>query len=140
VAPENQIHDLHPPIAPSELYWVAPVPEGGLTLSPDGRTATLEMKDVTIIDQPKWPAYDAQVTPAHLTFRMIWKATDEPVKYEDAIRQFRITGFRATAQLEASVDVPAIGFSWKSDPLATSRANFAVIGEEVNGRYYSAPS
>jgi hypothetical protein len=37
----------------------------------------------------------------------------------------------------ASVDVPSLGFSWKSDPLTTSHADFAVIGEEVNGGYYA---
>jgi len=38
--------------------------------------------------------------------------------------------------LEAQVEVPSIGFSWKSDPLNTSKADVAIIGEEVNGRYY----
>jgi len=30
----------------------------------------------------------------------------------------------------------SIGLSWKSDPLNTSKCDFAIIGEEVNGRYY----
>ena len=34
------------------------------------------------------------------------------------------------------VEVPSIGFSWKSDPLEKSQADIAIIGEEVNGRYY----
>ncbi len=38
--------------------------------------------------------------------------------------------------LQAEIVVPSIDFSWKSDPLATSRAAFAIIGDEVNGRYY----
>jgi hypothetical protein len=40
--------------------------------------------------------------------------------------------------MEAEVHVPAIGFSWKSDPLNTSRSDFAIIGEEVNGRYFDS--
>lgn len=122
------------------MYWVAPVPDGALTIAPDGRSATLEMKDVPIIDQPKWPAYDAQVHPARMTFRLVFKATGEKVNFDDPAKEFRITGFKATAQLEASVEVPSLGFSWKSDPLANSHADFAVIGEEVNGRYYPAPA
>ena len=43
----------------------------------------------------------------------------------------------ATAQLEATVEVPSLGFGWKSDPLATSSAAFGVIGEEKNGRYFT---
>lgn len=95
------------------------------------------MEDVPIIDQPRWPAYDAQTYPASLSFTLVFTKLDEPVTYEMPSQQFRFTGVKATAQLEASLDVPSLGFSWKSDPLETSRANFAAIGEEVNGKYYT---
>jgi hypothetical protein len=29
----------------------------------------------------------------------------------------------------------SIGFSWKSDPLNTSRCDFGIMGDEVNGLY-----
>jgi hypothetical protein len=61
------------------LYWVVPIPKGGLAISPDGQTATLEMENVAVVDQPKWPALDAVGTPAIMSFRMIWKATDEKI-------------------------------------------------------------
>ena len=115
---------------------MVPVPAGGLTASSDGNTLTLEMKDVPVVDQPHWPAIDSLATPARMAFKMVWKSTAEPVVYNDPSRQFRFTGSRATCQLEARVEVPSLGFSWKSDPLETSRADFAIIGEEVNGRYY----
>jgi len=51
---------------------------------------------------------------------------------------FRFIGTRATCQLEAQVEVPSIGFSWRSDPLDTSKADVAILGEEVNGRYYDS--
>jgi hypothetical protein len=38
--------------------------------------------------------------------------------------------------MEAQVDVPSTGFSWKSHPIATSKADFAIMGDGVNGRYY----
>jgi len=136
--PVNQIHDFHPPIAPSGLYWVVPVPERGLGVSPDGNTFTLEMQNVAVVDQPRWPALDSIATPARMNFKMAWKSTGEPAKYEDASKHFRFTGTRATCQMEAQVEVPSIGFSWKSDPLNTSKCDFAIIGEEVNGRYYDA--
>jgi len=34
--------------------------------------------------------------------------------------------------------VPSIGFWWKSDPLNMSKADVAIIGEEVNGHYYDS--
>jgi len=134
--PANQIHDFHPPVAPSGLYWVAPVPGAGLTVSADRKTITLEMRDVPVVDQPRWPALDSIATPARMTFKLVWQSTDEPVHYENPAEQFRFTGNRAVCRLQATVDVPSIGFSWKSDPIETSAADFAVVGEEVNGRYY----
>ena len=115
---------------------MTPVPSDGLTFSSDGKTATLQMANLPIIDQPRWPAMDAETTPAVLDFKLVFKATDEPVKYEDPTRQYRFEGFKATAQLEAVVRVPSIDFIFKTDPLEASRCDFAVIGNEVNGRYY----
>lgn len=96
------------------------------------------MKNVAVVDQPKWPALDAVGTPASMSFKLIWKATSEEVVYDDPQKQFRVQGYLANAQLEARVEMPSTGFSWQSDPLSTSRATFAIIGEEVNGRYYTA--
>ena len=116
---------------------MVPVPEGGLVISPDGKVATLEMRNVAVVDQPRWPALDAVGMPAAMSFKIIWKATDEPIIYDDPLKQFRVEGFKAVSQLEASVETPSVGFSWKSDPLSESRANFAIIGYETNGRYYN---
>jgi len=75
------------------------------------------MSNLPIIDQPRWPAMDAETTPAYLDFRLVFNSTDEPVKYEDSIRQYRFEGFKATAQLQAAVRVPSIEFTFKTDPL-----------------------
>jgi hypothetical protein len=130
------VHDFHSPISAEGLYWVTPVPSSGLTFSADGKTATLRMENVPIIDQPRWPAMDAETTPAFLDFKLVFTATDEPVKYENAMQQFRFEGFKAKAQLEAKVSVPSINFTFKTDPLETSRCDFAVMGYEANGTYY----
>jgi hypothetical protein len=112
------------------------VPIDGLTFSADDKTATLQMSKVPIIDQPRWPAMDAESTPAFLSFKLVFKSTGEPVKYEDASRQYRFGGFKADAQLEAAVQVPSIDFTFKTDPIDTSKCDFAVMGTEVNGKYY----
>jgi hypothetical protein len=138
VVPANEIHDFHPPIAPSGLFWVVPVPQGGLTISRDGNSFALEMRNVSVIDQPRFPALDSVGTPARMSFKLVGNSTGEPVKYEDASKHFRFSGTRASCQLEAQVEVPSIGFSWKSDPLSTSKSDFAIMGEEVNGRYYDS--
>jgi hypothetical protein len=138
LVPANQIHDLHPPIAPSGLYWVVPVPANGLTISADRKMFTLEMQNVPVIDQPRWPALDSVATPARMSFKMVWNSNGEPSVYEDASKHFRFTGTRAACQMEARIEVPSIGFSWESDPLDTSKCDFAIVGEEVNGRYCDA--
>lgn len=94
------------------------------------------MNDVPIIDQPRWPAIDAESTPAFLDFKLVFRSTEERVSYEDASRQYRFVGFKATAQLEASVRVPSIDFTFKTDPLENSSCDFAVMGTEANGKYY----
>jgi hypothetical protein len=119
---------------------VVRIPEGGLVFSPDGKAATLEMKNVEAVDQPRWPALDAVGTPALMTFKLIVQATGDEIIYDDPQKQFRVQGRLASAQLEARVELPSTGFWWQSDPLSTSRASFAIVGEEVNGRYYTPKS
>jgi hypothetical protein len=113
-----------------------PVPQAGLNFSADEKTATLKVTEVPIVDQPRWPAMDAETTPAFLSFTLVFRVTDEPVKYENAYQQYRFEGFKANAQLEAVVLVPSVDFTFKTDPLEASGADFAVMGAEVNGRYY----
>ncbi len=79
---------------------------------------------------------DAESTPAFMDCTVVWTPTDTPVKYEDSTRQYRFEGHIATAQLEAKIRVPDIGFTFTTDPLSTSTCDFAVIGNAVNGKYY----
>lgn len=81
---------------------------------------------------------DAESTPAFMDFKLVFTSTEEPVKYEDPARQYRFAGFKASAQLEATIRVPSIDFAFKTDPLQTSKSDFAVMGVEVNGKYYEA--
>ena len=113
------------------------VPTNALVVTGDGRHAILTMRDLAVIDQPRWPAHNAETLAVRISFRAEWTATDERVVYDDPAKLFRVTGWLATARLEAEVEVPALGFTWRSDPLESSSTSFGVIGEEVNGRYYS---
>lgn len=114
------------------------IPDGALIVSADGRHASLEINGVDVIDQPKWPAHDAATTPARLSYRVEWDATDERATYDDPARMFRATGWRATTRLYATVEIPSTGYKWTSDPIATSNAAFGFIGDEVNGRFLAA--
>jgi hypothetical protein len=121
------------------LYWVVPVAANQLQITADRKIITLEMHGVPVVDQPRWPALDSIATPARMSFKMVWKSTGVPVNYEDASKHFHFTGTKAACQMEAEIEVPSTGFSWKSDPLESSKCDFAIMGEEVNGRYYDMP-
>jgi hypothetical protein len=116
---------------------MVPIPPGNPVFSSDGKTATVEMKDVAVRDEPKFPALDAISAPARMSFKLVVRATDQKVVYDDPLKQFRVDGYLATAQLEAQISVPSVGFYWKSDPLESSKSSFGVIGDEANGRYYT---
>jgi hypothetical protein len=135
--PKNRIHDFHPPTAASGLYWVVPIPKGALKVGEDSRTVTLQMKDVEVADQPLWPKFQAAMRPAKLSFRLVLTATKEKISWDVAPRQFRFEGHKAKAQLEASVEVPSLKYSWKSEALEKSTADFAILGQEANGKFYS---
>ena len=81
------------------------------------------VSNVAVIDQPGWPAMDAETTPASMDF---------------PTRQYRFEGFKAAAQLEDTFSVPSIDFTFKTDPLENPKCDFAVMGDEVNGKYYEA--
>lgn len=131
----HRIHDLHPSIAPTGLYWVVPVPDGGLKVSQDGRSATLTLERVAVVDQPNYPNPEP-TRPATMSLRMVWTAQPEPLHFKDVTKSFEVQGFRATTQGEFSVEIPSLGFRWKSDPLETSSAAFGLIGTERNGAYF----
>ena len=80
---------------------------------------------------------DAGTTPAFMDFKLVFKATDEAVKYEDPSLQYRFEGFRAAAQFEATIRVRSIDFIFTTNPLETSKRDFAVMGAEVSGKYYA---
>ena len=111
------------------------IPDGALTVSADGRHASLEIAALEVIDQPKWPAHDAATTPARLSYRVEWDATDERATYDDPAKLFRVIGWRAVTRLHATVEIPSTGYRWTSDAIGTSSAAFGFIGDEVNGRF-----
>jgi hypothetical protein len=106
--------------------------------SADGKVATLQMNNVAVIDQPKWPAMDAETTPAFMDFKLVFKQLDETVTFDNPQQQYHFEGHRASAQLEATIRVPSTNFTFKTDPLESSKCDFAVMGTEVNGKYYPA--
>ncbi len=113
------------------LYWTFEISGGEVQVSSDGRSATLEVGDKAIIDEPKFPI-DGPVYDAVESFRITWEATGDLQTLEGPNKYFLIQGYPATVTGEFSVVLPELNFSFTGQ--ATS--NFAFLGTEVNGHYY----
>lgn len=132
----SRLHDFHPPISSSGLFWTIPAPADSCTIDADGRAATIDVQKVFVVDQPAFPDRVPTTPGTLLTMRVTWKATAERVRLNDPHKQFAVDAHRAEAHVAFSVEVPGVGFTWRSDPIETSSASFAIVGHEMNGRYY----
>ncbi len=135
MVPENKIHDLHPAIRPSGLYWTTTLAASNLNISQDGRTATLEVNNLTMIDEPKFPKA-GPASSATMSFKIVWTATGSPVAFSNADKHFSVLAAPAQARASFKVAVPSDNFTWTSDPLETSTSTDGLLGMEVNGSFY----
>lgn len=94
------------PLHPRCCTGWCPYQRNGLSVSEDGEVFTLQMQNVQIIDQPRWPALDSVATPARISFKMVWKSNGEPAACEDATKHFRFSGTHAACQMETSDEAP----------------------------------
>lgn len=90
-----------------------------------------------MIDEPKFPDQGPTYS-AIKSFRIEWEADGDRATLEDEARYFQIGGFPARVRAEFAVEVPELGFSWKSDPIEAQTAStvYGFLGGEVNGQYY----
>jgi len=135
LGPDNKIHDLHPPISPTGLFWNILVPDSSVTIAPDRQTATLVLNDVAVIDEPNFPK-PGPVNQGTMSLRIVWTVAGGMRMFNDASNHFAVQGFVSTAKAEFKVSVPALNFSWTSSPMETSHSTFAGMGNEVNGEFY----
>ena len=132
----SRVHDFHPPISASGLFWTIPIPPETCTFGDDGASASVDVKNLFVVDQPNFPDRTPTTPGLLVSMRVTWKAVARHERFGDAQKQFAFEGRRAEAQIAFAVTVPSRDFTWNSDPIETSRARFALIGRESNGRYY----
>lgn len=132
------MHDFHPPISASGLFWTVRVPEACCTFAADGSSASVDVRDLSIIDQPAFPDRAGTVAGTLSHMRVTWTATSRAARIADAGKHFAFEGHEATAHMEFAVTIPSTGFAFASGPLATSGARFAIVGSESNGQYVAS--
>jgi hypothetical protein len=131
------VHDFNGGIQPSGLFWIVRLPDSAFRVSRDGRRATLEAKDVSVLDSFQFGG--PNVVPATVSFTVRWRAT--------AARQRRgkgravaptspaaFLGDFAPARSTASFSGSEFGFSFRST-MATSDRGYAELGPERNGTF-----
>jgi hypothetical protein len=132
----SQVNDFNGGIIPSGLFWTLPVDDDALRVSHDGRRAVLEVDELPVIDSFQF--FGPSQTPASVSFRAEWRATgpfeergsgtdvppDDPAAFLG-----RLAVARSTANFEGS----EFGFSFRSDPGASTDRGFAEMGRERNG-------
>jgi hypothetical protein len=72
--------------------------------------------------------------PATVTYNVRWARHGTPITVDDGVH-FHVKGRQTTATIEWSAREK--GFRFHSDPRSTTHTNFALVGEERNGVFYS---
>jgi hypothetical protein len=132
----SQVHDFNGAIQPSGLFWIVELPDDAFRVSRDGRRAVLAAAHVSVVDSFQFGGPIA--VPATVSFRVRWEATgprqrrgggpDVPPTDPAAF-----LGRFATARSTASFSGSELGFSFRSDPGASTDRGFAEMGTERNG-------
>jgi hypothetical protein len=134
------VHDFNADIADSGLFWTIQIPDDALTVSANKKSATLHLDNVSIIDSFQFLGENS--VPATVSFDITWTGSgprhhfkpgsDDPTDPTNFNGKFRF-GVAAGTFSGFNSD----GFSFTSDPGASSEGIFAEIGTESNGSFVS---
>src|SRR6516162_8209195 len=137
-----QIHDFNPGIINSGpatgLFWTIHIPARDVHVDLDRATATMRVKDADVEDYHtlKNAVLDGPSDPASVSFVIRWQGVKARVEVDDFDLGFAGQFIEDSATVEWSASVPSTGFSYTSDPAATSKTVFAEIGSERNGVFF----
>ena len=133
----HQVHDFNPGISPNGLFWTVPIPLNAVQIDLDGGVATLQVNHLTVADYTTVPKSLARgsSTPATVSFTVRWtgQRTRQPVR--DAANGFTGEFVRNTATIEWTASTN--GFTFTSDPAATSKSLVSLLGKERNGVFFT---
>lgn len=135
-SPADKIADINPGIAANGLFWTVPMPDAGLSVSADGRLATVRLRDFPVLDVPKFGVSTVPTYAARLDLDLTWRGMGSPLGFTNPKHRYRLRFYRASVQAMMRVTVPEIGFTFISDPPATTETIFAMLGHDQNGMFF----
>jgi hypothetical protein len=139
-------------LSPTNVFWVASIPEGSVHVDLDDGTASLHVQNLCVLD-----AFTVansiqgvnrtvnQVQGIINSLRMNWSGIIQRDTAIQPANQMRGTFVQNTATIEVTATTPRTmvtalsnghGFKFVSDAASTSVSNFAQIGQESNGVYF----
>jgi hypothetical protein len=128
------VHDFNPGILPSGLFWVVELPKDAFRVSQDGRRASLEAKDVCVLDSFQFLGPNSIA--ASVSFTVRWEATGPRERRGSgaavpATDPAAFLGRFAPARATGSFSGSEVGFGFTGR--GTTDATFAELGPERNG-------
>ena len=124
---QGHIHDFNPGIGADGLFWTAHVPADTIVVDFDETTASFKIENFALLDT-------IPNVPATISMTMEWRGLNAKVEVEDFGRGFAGNYHECKGTIAWSGE--EMGFSFVSDPAATSATRFAEIGHERNGVFF----
>ena len=136
----SQIVDLNPGIAPSGLFWTTRLASGNVAgVNPGAGNAIYKANDVRVFDFHNIPnalfGGGPDPVPALVSFEVRWSGVDDRVNIRNPADGHAGEYVRGHAQMEWSATVGR--FRYVSAPLASSSSEFAQLGTERNGSFFT---
>ena len=137
-----QIHDLNPGIKSDGLFWTIAIPGEGIAVDLRDGFASMQASNVPIDDYTTIPnalfGGGPAPIPGIVSFIVEWRGVDERLNIRNTDPVYG--GFAGefihnTAQMQWTATVG--NYKFVSDPLRTSSSEFAEIGYERNGIFFS---
>jgi hypothetical protein len=131
------VHDYNGGIPPSGLFWTVELPRGAFAVSRRRKYARLHLHDLPLIDT--FTFLGPSDTPALLSMTIEWDALEDPVTLGAGTKAMSpddsdaFLGHFAEARSTAHIVGRQLGFSFCSNPGASSHKGYAEIGTERNG-------
>lgn len=132
------LHDFHPPVPPSGLFWTAPIPAAAVAVDLDAATASMSLSGFPVPDAAG-PAAAAETAdlPAAVSLVMQWGGAGAALSVDDPLNGVSAHYQECQATIEWSA--AGGGFRFVSDPAGTTVTRFAQVGEERTG-FFAAPA
>ena len=145
-------HSWDAGLSPTNVFWVASIPDGSVHVDLDRGTASLHVQNMCVYD-----AFTVansvqgvnrpvnQVQGIINSLRIEWSGILKRDVANEPVNQMRGAFVENTATIEVTATTPRTmvtalsnghGFEFVSDRASTSVSNFAQIGQESNGVYF----